>query len=64
MIAPKRLYIVQLPDWSLDGDTMEKCLCNFYGIRRTFARLHGGVEVRTFKLSGVVMKLAKWCEIS
>ena len=31
---------------------------------RTFVRLHGGVEVRTFKLSGVVMELAKWYEIS
>ena len=55
MIALKLFYMDQLPDWSADGDTIEKGLRNFQGIRRTFVRLHGVVEVRTFKLSGMVM---------
>ena len=73
MIALKLFYIAQLPDWSVDGDTTEKGLCNFkgewfryqklhfnilsylLGIRRTFVHLHGVVEVRTFKVSGLVM---------
>ena len=55
MIALKLFYITQLPDWSVDGDTIEKGLCNFEGIRRTCVRLHGVVEVLTFKLFGMVM---------
>ena len=55
MIALKLVYMDQLPDWSADGDTIEKGLCNFEGIRRTFVRLHEVVDVRTFKLSGMVM---------
>ena len=53
MIALKLFYIAQLPDWSVDGETIEKGLCE--RIRRTFVRLHGVAEVRTFKLSGMVM---------
>ena len=49
MIALKLFYITQLPDWSADGDTIDKGLSNFQGIRITFVRLHGVVEVGTFK---------------
>ena len=55
MIARKLFYIAQLPDLSVDGDTIETGLCNFEGNRRTFVRLHWGVEIRTFKLCGMFL---------
>ena len=34
MIALKLFYMDQLPDWSAEGDTIEKGLSNFQEIRR------------------------------